>query len=212
VGPLLRARWPGRRIVGIDASPAMAAKAREAGCYSAIHEADAGLWAPEATPALIFSNAALHWLGDHEMLFPRLASLIAPRGMLAVQMPHQSRAPSHRLLREIAADMFPDRFDIAAWRAPVAEPQAYLRLLMPFGQVDAWETVYLQRLLPDAAGHPVRRFTESTAMRPFLGFMSASEQAAFVSRYEAALGAAYATETDGAVLFPFRRLFVTLAR
>lgn len=212
VGPVLRARWPERGIIGIDASPAMASRAREAACYSHVAEADAGLWSPASAPALIFSNAALQWLGEHETLFPRLAGLVAPGGVLAVQMPHQSRAPSHRLLREIAADMFPDRFDIALWRAPVAEPQDYLRLLMPFGRVDVWETIYLQRLLPGAQGHPVRRFTESTAMRPFLGFMSGSEQAAFVARYEAALGAAYPTEADGAVLFPFRRLFMTLTR
>ena len=34
----------------------------------------------------------------------------------------------------------------------------------------------------------------------------------FTQRYDAALTSAYPTEVDGAVLFPFRRLFITLTR
>lgn len=49
-------------------------------------------------------------------------------------------------------------------------------------------------------------------MRPYLETMRASEAAEFILRYEAALDAAYPVESDGAVLFPFRRLFFALTR
>lgn len=206
VAGALRARFPGRRLVGVDASPAMLAQARG---YDATVCADIAAWRADGV-ALIFSNAALHWLGDHGALMPRLAGMLCPGGVLAVQMPVQFMAPSHRLLRDIAGAMFPDRFDFADWQAPVATAAVYHAMLSGVGAVQAWETEYVQRLEPVAEGHPVRRFTESTAMRPFVDRMDGEEAARFVAAYDAALAAAYPAGEDGAVLFPFRRVFFTL--
>lgn len=209
----LRARLPGRRLVGVDASPAMIERAEG---YDAVHLADIAHWTPalhhEAPPALIFSNAALQWLPDHPRLLPRLAAELAPGGTLAVQMPRQYDAPSHRLIREIAGGLFPDRFpeDDAGWTAPVAPPAAYHRLLAPLGALSLWETEMLQPLAPVDEGHPVRAFTQSTALRPYAARMGAGELGEFLDAYDEALAIAYPAEADGTVLFPFRRLFLVL--
>jgi trans-aconitate 2-methyltransferase len=210
-GPALADRFrPGRRLFGLDTSPAMLEAARDKGCYDEMIEDDAAKWQPAKRVALIFSNAALHWLPDHAGLLPRLAGFLAPDGMLAVQMPRQYGAPSHRFLRDFASEMFPDRFSLTDWVAPVSTPVEYHRLLSPLGHVDVWETEYVQRLAPSDSGHPVRCFTESTAMRPYLDKLNAVEAEAFIHRYEQALASAYPTEPDGSVLFPFRRIFFTL--
>ncbi|MBC7141064.1 MAG: methyltransferase domain-containing protein [Rhodobacteraceae bacterium] len=209
-GPALAERFAGRRVVGLDASPAMLTAARTGGAYDRLIEGDVADWRAEAPVALIFSNAALHWLSDHAALMPHLASQLAPGGTLAVQMPRQYGAPSHRFLRDFAAEMFPDRFDLGAWKAPVSAPVEYHRMLAGLGRVNVWETDYVQRLGPVAGGHPVRRFTEATAMRPYLDKLAPAEAVEFVARYETALAAAYPIEPDGSVLFPFRRLFLTL--
>ncbi len=209
-GPALSQRFIGRKIVGVDTSPAMLAEAAATGAYKRCDLADIRDWTPKKSPALIYANAVLHWLPDHATLLPRLVGLLAPGGVLAVQMPRQYGAPSHRFLREFAAEMFPDRFDFSGWQPPVAEPAAYARLLAPLGEVEVWQSDYIQRLAPAEGAHPVRRFTESTAMRPFAEKLDPSERAAFLARYESALGAAYPTEPDGTVLFPFRRVFFTL--
>lgn len=203
----LRQRLPGHRLTGVDTSPAMLAKA---GAYDRLIEADAASWAPEAPLAMVFSNAALHWLDDHETLMPRLAGLLAPGGVLAVQMPRQYFAPSHRFLRDIAVALYPDRFDFARYEAPVQPAQAYWRMLAPLGRVQAWETDYLQRLDPVAEMHPVRAFTQSTAMRPFVEKMSPAEARAFASAYDLALTSAYPLLPDGSCLMPFRRSFFVL--
>lgn len=212
VAETLTTAFPGRRLIGVDNSPAMLAKAREAGLYTGLEQADIAQWAPARAPALIFSNAALHWLGQHEHLLTRLVAALAPGGMLAVQMPRQTGAPSHRFLRDIAASMFSDRFDFTAYVPPVQPAEAYWRMLSPLGVVTAWETDYVQRLDPAPEGHPVRRFTEATAMRPFLDKLSASETEAFVAAYEEALAVAYPLLPDGGALFPFRRCFFTLRK
>lgn len=205
----LAARFPGRRLVGVDASPAMLEKA--AG-YAAKLQADIAGWQHDSPPALVFSNAALHWLADHDALLPRLAASLAPGGTLAVQMPVNHMAPSHRFLRDIAQAMFPDRFDFTGYRPPVAAPAEYWALLAPLGALTVWETEYLQPLGPEPEGHPVRAFTASTAMRPFLDRLTAEEAARFTARYDEALDSAYPRLEDGGALFPFRRLFLILTR
>ncbi|MBL9059260.1 MAG: methyltransferase domain-containing protein, partial [Mangrovicoccus sp.] len=134
-GPALRARYGDRTLVGLDASPAMLAEAAATGCYDRLVEGDIARWQPEAAPALIFSNAALQWVPDHAALLPQLAALPAPDGVLAVQVPDQQDAPSHRLLREVAAALCPGRFDGTGRAIAVLPPERIFALLAPFGAV-----------------------------------------------------------------------------
>ncbi|MGO4907240.1 methyltransferase domain-containing protein [Pseudorhodobacter sp. W20_MBD10_FR17] len=209
VGAALAARFTGRDVIGVDSSPAMLDEARKTGAYSGLVGADINDWQPEGGPALIFSNAALHWLGDHAALMPRLAAMLAPGGVLAVQMPRQWGAASHRFIRDIAASLFADRFANMP-ETPVLSAVKYWEMLAPLGEVSTWESEYVQRLEPQAEGHPVRMFTQSTALRPVLAKLNADETRAFLNAYDAALGAAYPLLPDGAALMPFRRVFFTL--
>lgn len=210
-GALLKGRFPERRLIGIDSSPAMLDKARATGDFDALVEADAGTWAPQEPPALIFANALLHWLPDHEALLPRLAGQLAPGGTLAVQMPHQNAAPSHRLWHDLAARHFPGRFDPAS--APgILEPTEYFRILSPLGELALWETEYFQQLPPGPEGHPVRIFTSSTFARPVLEALAPDEAEELIAHYDAAAREAYPPMADGSVLFPFRRLFFLVQR
>lgn len=209
----LALKFSGQPMVGVDQSPEMLAKARETRCYTDLIEMDIAKWRAFDPVSVIFSNAALHWLAGHDTLLPALADMVMPGGVLAVQMPRQSAAPSHALLRRLAGDMFPDRFDLAQWEPPVWPAEDYARLLADRGEVSAWETTYVQRLAPnDHARHPVRAFTQSTAMRPFVEQMSDAERGTFVAAYEAELAARYPQEADGSVLFPFTRVFFVLER
>ncbi len=210
VAEALAVRLPGRVLRGVDSSQAMLAQARGLGIYTSLEAVDIAGWRPETPPALIYSNAALQWLPDHASLMPRLAGYLAPGGVLAVQMPRQFKAASHRFLRDIAGSMFPDRFDFSKETSPCAKAEEYHALLSPLGAVEAWETEYIQRLDPTAAMHPVRAFTQATAMRPIADKLSVTELATFCAAYEASLSAAYPLQKDGAVLFPFKRVFFTL--
>jgi trans-aconitate 2-methyltransferase len=125
-------------------------------------------------------------------------------------MPRQFDAPSHRLIRDLAARLFPDRFEWSDWLPPVAPPEVYARMLGPLGSAAVWETEYLQRLPASDAGHPVRLFTQSTAVRPVTEVLSADEVTTFLAAYDAALADVYPAEPDGTVLMPFRRLFFVL--
>ena len=209
VGPALAARFGAGRLRGVDNSRAMLDQAAQPGAYAALDLADIAEWTPEQPPAVIFSNAALHWLPGHDVLLPALAGALAPGGVLAVQMPHQNRAPSHRLWYDLAEQLWPGRID-PGLSPGCMEPAEYHRILSPLGDFALWETEYFQQLAPWGDGHPVRQFTSSTFARPILAELTPDEQAQLFAQYDAAMARAYPLLADGSALFPFRRLFFTL--
>ena len=75
---LLLGRFPGARTVGLDTSDAMLAHARARTPKAEFVKQDIANWEPKDPPDLIFANAALHFLPDHDRLFPRLMSYLAP--------------------------------------------------------------------------------------------------------------------------------------
>ncbi|MCG8695316.1 MAG: trans-aconitate 2-methyltransferase [Minwuiales bacterium] len=203
----LRQRWPEATVTGIDSSPDMLAKAGADFPDMAWIEADAATWRPESPPDLLYSNAALHWVADHASLFPRLFASLAPGGVLAVQMPGNFDAPSHRLLTETAADgPWSDRLAALATTARVLPQERYYDLLAgDAASLDFWETTYLQVM---AGKDPVLEWVRGTALRPYLDALDDSDRPVFEAAYAERLRAAYPERLDGHTLFPFRRFFM----
>ncbi len=203
----LAARFPDAATVGLDSDAAMLAKAARDASGVTWELGDIGQWRPDGHPDLIFSNAALHWLPDHTTLFPRLAGYLAPGGVLAVQMPRNFDAPSHRLLLETAAaGPWAATLTGALDHRTVLSPADYWRVLHPVAShVDIWETDYLHALEGD---DPVLEWVSGTALLPVTSRLPADQAADFRADYGARLRAAYRPESDGCTLFPFRRLFI----
>ncbi len=88
-------RWPDAKLTGVDSSREMLAKASADHPSAHFVEADVAAWQPEQAVDVIYSNAMLHWLDDHESLIAGLLSALAPAGWLALQMPRNFGEPSH---------------------------------------------------------------------------------------------------------------------
>jgi trans-aconitate 2-methyltransferase len=165
-------RWPSRcgsssrtAAVGVDSSqPCSPCQG-----YDETRLAEIAHWAPERPPAVIFSNAALQWLPHHEALFPHLVGGLVPGGVLAVQMPRQYHQPSHRLMRDLAEGMFPDRFQFGDWVAPVGPPAAYHRLLAPLGDLPDLGDGVSPAARARGRGASRAGLTEGTALAALLG-------------------------------------------
>src|SRR5829696_10500333 len=68
----LHRRLAARETLGIDNSPAMLARSMAfAGDGLRFEPGDIGAFKSEGGYDLVFSNAALHWIPDHEALLPR---------------------------------------------------------------------------------------------------------------------------------------------
>jgi trans-aconitate 2-methyltransferase len=205
---LIAARWPAARIVGIDGSAEMLAKAAAENPQIKWQQDDLAIWRPERPADVIYSNAALHWLDDHDRLFPSLFTGLAPKGVLAVQIPRNFGAPSHTLITETArSGPWRQRLERLLRPAPVAEPEFYYDLLAPLAaSLDIWETEYLQVLDGE---NPVKEWTKGTWLTPLLAALDEPERSAFETAYGERVAAAYPPRGDGKTLFPFRRMFLT---
>jgi trans-aconitate 2-methyltransferase len=218
VAQWLARRWPQAEIEGVDGDAAMLARARDATAGDARFRwtlAELSDWRTDTPRDIVYSNAALHWLDDHAALFPRLLDAVAAGGALAVQMPANFGAPSHRELFDLAsAPPWRGRLAARIRPAPVASPAAYHDLVAGNARhVDIWATEYLQRLAPrDDGEHPVVAWMRGSALIPFTSALDAGQREAFVAGYATRIEAAYPRRADGSVLFPFRRLFIVATR
>jgi trans-aconitate 2-methyltransferase len=208
----IASRWPDRAVSGLDSSAEMLTQAGASPSPVSWVQADIKTWSAPEKAALIFTNATLQWLDDHERLFPHLMRQLVPGGILAVQMPRNFDAPSHVLMRETANE--------APWAArlapllrhdPVARPEIYYDRLISLasGGIDLWETEYLHVLSgPENGESAVLSWVRGTALRPLFTPLDAAEQTEFAKRYDAKLHRAYPRRANGMTLFPFRRLFL----
>ncbi|MCR9256679.1 MAG: methyltransferase domain-containing protein [Alphaproteobacteria bacterium] len=207
----LAARFPSASLTGLDSSGPMLAKARDSGLRASWIESDIADWAPEVGYDLIYSNAALHWLEDHDSLLPRLFGHVRPGGALAVQMPRNFEAPSHTTLHAVAENgPWAEALDGVLKTAPVMPAAEYQRLLSPLARaVDAWETTYIQRLTGE---DPVLNWVRGTALTPVQAALDEEAYAAFEDAYGGLLRQAYPRDPDGSTLFPFTRVFFVAYR
>ncbi|SLN32712.1 Trans-aconitate 2-methyltransferase [Aquimixticola soesokkakensis] len=208
-GPALSLHFADRSIIGVDASPEMLAQASDNGAYKYCELGDVRSWEPPKPPALIFSNAVLNWVPGHDTVLPRLTGVLRAGGVLACQMPDQHDAPSHKLAREVAAALFPDRFSTPR-PLHVRDMAFYADLLDGLGQADVWTCTYVQKMDASREEHPVVTFTRATYLKPYLEALSETDQALYLAQYSREIEAAYPRTAGRALWFPFRRLFAVV--
>lgn len=209
----LAARYPQAKISGIDSSGDMIDAARRRLPHLNFAVEDLQAWQDPGPFDVILANAVLQWIANHDVLLPALITKLAPGGALAVQMPDNLNEPAHRLMREIAADG-PWSRELAASsaaRAPLPDAAWYYDLLRPLcSKIDLWRTTY-HHLLSGGAPAVVEWF-KGSGLRPFLEPLNAAQRSAFLDRYNAAIAEAYPPVSDGSVLLPFPRVFLTAIR
>ena len=133
---------------------------------------DIAAWSPAEPYDLVFSNAALQWVGNHAGAAPRLIAAVKPGGVLAVQMPRNHDFATHALMRRVAAEG-PWRERLAGARdpSPVKPPEFYYDCLAPLSRrVMLWETNYIQVM--DGVG-AIIAWLHGTGLGPFLGRLDA---------------------------------------
>src|SRR5262249_12663297 len=143
---------------------------------------DIATWSAERPVDLLVSNAALQWVGDHARLLPRLAGLLAARGVLAVQMPDHFAMPVHLAIDEVISR---PRWRALLQNASVGlQPDTVKRLLGYFERLDrlgfdvnAWPSPYV-RIWRGA--NRVREWIKAPAVRPLLARLDADQTPEFL--------------------------------
>lgn len=194
-------RLPNSRVTGLDSSPQMLEKAAsfqrpgltfERGDQASL----TGAW------DLIFSNAALHWSGNHAELIPYLFRRLNPRGQIAVQVPSNHHHISHQIYRETAEED-PFRTILQGFQryAPVLTIDQYATILHACGaeEVTVFEKVYAHVLQNADA---VVEWISGTALVPYFERLGDYKNA-FVESIRTKMRAAL---PGSPVFHPFRRI------
>lgn len=205
---ILRLRWPTAEIHGLDNSREMIAAASESYPQGKWILADAATWAAEVPFDIVFSNAALQWLPHHSTLFPHLFLQVVAGGALAVQMPAHFNSPLHREIIETADDPRWKNLMVSAKNALTREsPSFYYNLLQPIAlRLEIWETEYYHIM---ETPQDMLEWFRGTGLRPFLSALkSEREKQAFEEILLQRYVKSYPPQSDGRILFPFRRLFI----
>jgi trans-aconitate 2-methyltransferase len=209
---LLAERWPDASIVGLDSSAAMLRRARRhrAGKLE-FKLGDIGTWRSEGLVDLIFSNAALQWVADHQRLMPALGQSLAPGGVLAVQMPNHCATAAHQAItRVVMSPTWRPMLQGVGLRPTAVRPLGwYTKCFLKLGfQVEAWETTYVHLLQGD---NPVLEWMTGTALRPLLSRLPKARVKTFLHEVGGELQAAYPAH-DNVTLFPFPWVFFVAAK
>jgi len=136
---------------------------------------------------LVFSNAALHWVGNHEQLLIDLRSLLRDEGQLAVQVP-----ANHDHISQTHAAELATHEPFSTWLAgfvresPVLPPQEYERILtgLKYRDLQVSERVYLHELPSREA---VVEWVQGTTLTAYQELLSAGQYGEFLATYRSTL-------------------------
>jgi trans-aconitate 2-methyltransferase len=209
---LLVERFPQSEVVGLDSSPDMLRKARERLPKCTFVEADIASWTADPRADLLFANASFQWIPNHPRVLRRLLEALPAGGVLAVQMPDNTREPSHMLQREVAASgPWADNPEIrAAPRGDLPPPEAHYDLLKPVcTRIDIWHSIYNHVM---ATPQAIVEWFKGSALQPYLSPLDPAAREQFLAAYTEKIVAAYKPRVDGKVLLKFPRLFIVAVR
>jgi trans-aconitate 2-methyltransferase len=209
---VLRERWPGAEIWGIDTSSEMLSRAFRGHSDPSLHfmQADLRDWRPSAPVDLIVSNAVLHWVADHAALLRTFVSWLTAEGAIAIQIPNNRSEPAYLAIGALARESpWAERLSGVDTEVVVESPAFYLDQLATLGlDTDLWETIYYHRLARTAE---IVEWLKGTTLRPLLSALDAEAGEQFLAELNARVAPLYPEGPRG-VLFPFRRLFFVATR
>jgi trans-aconitate 2-methyltransferase len=202
---LLHEKLNAAETLGLDSSAAMLAKSEGfAGSGLRFEQRDIGEFTSEGDYDLIFSNAALHWLQDHDDLLARLTAALKPQGQLAVQVPANDDHPTHVVAAELARQS-PFREAMQGYERhwPVLKPQDYAALLYRLGYARQHVRLQVYGHLLDARDGVIE-WVKGTLLTDYEKRMPADVFAEFMREYRERLFARL--EDTRPYFYPFKRL------
>jgi trans-aconitate 2-methyltransferase len=178
---LLLERLPRGRVIAIDASADMVARARENLPEVDVRLADLADFALEQPVDAVLSTATFHWIGDHDALFECLAQALEPGGRLEAQCGGEGNvARLHAAARNVWGGRFAD------WPGPwhFSPPELAAERLRNHGFDDVRTWLEPRPVTPEEP----REFMKTVVLHPFLERLDRGERDDFVEAVIAELG------------------------
>lgn len=154
---------------------------------------------------LVFSNAAIQWVYNHEELLPKIIAQIESGGQLVIQLPDQKQNLSNLILDELATQE-PFALALQNWNrnSPVLDMERYAQLLFENGgeQITVLEKIY-PLILKDSDA--LFDWVSGTALIPYTERLSGEIKEQFIDAYKERLKTRF---PKSPVFYPFKRIIM----
>jgi trans-aconitate 2-methyltransferase len=204
---VLVTRWPDSMVTGIDNSPAMIDKARKDYPQMNWLLIDAYKEEIPGTFDLVFSNATIQWIPDHEGLLRKFFCILNKGGILAIQIPQFLEMAIGKTIEKIAGDSrWVSQTRDAKELFTIHDHSFYFDQLSQYSDsVLMWETEYMHIMDSHSS---IMEMIRSTGLKPYLERLKTEkDRKEFESRILSDIEGDYPKQKNGKVLFPFKRLF-----
>ncbi len=205
---VLRKRWPYADIVGLDKSVKMIERARTDYPGQTWVIGDASRVETDRAYDIVFSNAAIQWISDHPRLISRLFQIVRNNGILAIQVPANYESPLYKIILKVAQNSKWSTFT-SGCDGLITHHNAtyyYEQLVSLTKDITLWETTYYHIL---KSHQNLVEWYKSTAMKPFLESLPTDDsRGEFEQTVLTASQEQYHPQSDGRILYPFKRLFL----
>lgn len=204
---ILYKKWSESDIIGADNSPAMIKRATEDYPNQKWILFDAGVDNLNEKFDLVFSNATIQWIPNHDKLLKRFADLLNDSGVLAVQLPQFFDMPLGKAISEIgkqskwidAAKGVDNLFTINS------ASYYYDHLAKYFCMIDIWTIDYYHVMESQSS---ILEMIRTTGLKPYLERIADNnDKKQFETLVLEKIKQDYLLQNNGKVLFPFKRLF-----
>lgn len=155
---------------------------------------------------LVFSNAAIQWVDDHERLLPGIFSIIKQGGQLLIQLPSQHHNALNIIISKLA-DEIPFNTALQHWKrdSPVLSTDRYAQLLFEQGGKDiiVFEKIY-PLVLKDF--NALYDWVAGTTIRPYVEKLEHTYKEAFIDAFKKRAQEQFNTSP---VFYPFKRILMS---
>lgn len=208
---VLKQMFPDARILGIDSSEDMINKAQSS--YKDIDFLLCDITADADKLGdydIIFSNACLQWIPNHEEFIPKIFSKLTPGGTLAVQMPMNGGETLFRIMGDVVSEPKWNFSDMKIEPNKTLAPEEYYDILSSLtNNFDIWESVYYHSMPSVEA---MVEWIKGTRLRPYLNALSEEKAAELQNEITERAKCAYKPQKNGEIIFKFRRFFFTAVK
>lgn len=205
---LLKKNFPDARIIGIDNSENMIQRAREQ--YKDLEFVREDIRSLTQQYDLLFSNACLQWVPEHQTLIPELITHLNGDGVFAVQFPMNNTEPLYQIIQDVASEECWNFRNVELDYNGTLTPDEYFDLLSAScSEFQIWETKYYHNLSNHEA---LLEWVKGTRIRPYLAHLDEDSKVAFEQKLLNRVKEAYQVMANGEVILHFNRFFMVGVR
>lgn len=204
---VLAKKFPHAEVTGVDNSDDMLATAKKENPGIAFIKLDAEkeLDRIKNRYDVVFSNACIQWIPNHHKLLRELFALLNVGGILAVQIPQQSKHPVHSIMKSLSkSEKWKNKLRVERVYNNLSENEYYDVLSELTDNFRIWETTYFHSM---PSYESIVEWYKGTGLRPYLEQLSADDQKAYLRDVIQCLKDTYPVQKNGEIIFRFPRLF-----